>query len=118
MNQNKISNRRLERIVADASHALASSSSRSATERERLLANSVRPPACIFVCTMKAVTAALDQNVKVILLAAVLDVVATVLVLVTALVQRRTTRRVKYMVERIDSTVRRVDQILRDERNR
>jgi hypothetical protein len=67
---------------------------------------------------MKAVDAALDQNVKAILFAAGLDVVAAVFVFLTVLVQRRTSRRVKYMVERIDSTVRRVDEILRNERNR
>jgi hypothetical protein len=51
---------------------------------------------------------------KAIVVAAVLDLVAAVFL--TVLVQRRTTRRVRYMVERIDSTVRRVEQILREER--
>jgi hypothetical protein len=51
-----------------------------------------------------------------IVVADALNLVAAVLVFLTVLVQRRTTRRVKYMVERIDSTVRRVEQILREER--
>jgi hypothetical protein len=46
-----------------------------------------------------------------------LDLIAAVLVFVTALVQRRTTRRVRYTVEKIDSTVRRVGEILRNERD-